>query len=553
MLKRRGYLHEVGFSDRLPDPLRIGILVLLIIGILLHGYRLGHKLYWHDEVYTTLRSAGYSSEETGEVLFSDRPFTPDEVLQFQHIKPDSTPIDTLTSLAAEDPQHPPLYFLINRVWIQIFGSSIISNRSLAVLFSLLALPAMYFLAMELFASPLAAWCATLLLTFSPFDVLFAQTARQYSLLTLFTILSSWLLLRALRPIARPSLQWGLYVLSCVGGLYTHPFFALSLISQGAYVLLRQWGVAPERFVMGSFSKQQRSPFFSFLKAMGVTVLLYAPWLWVMFSNFGRAIATTSWTQGFPGYDVLAKFWLLSFTALFFDLDFGFENPLTFLLRVPYLIVIGVSGWVLVRRTRPEIWGFVLVTLLLPFLIFAGADLILQTQRSTVSRYLIPCYPAVQLMVGFWLAEIWADLRHTRRYKVLPAPWLLLVVALLAGSSASILVSAHTVRWWHQVPSYFNAAIYETLNSAENPLLISDLGRDGTNLGDLIAISYGLDDRVAILLLDRPTTIDLRTVTANQDVFFFRPSAPLTEQIEAAGLAPEYVDIGGGSLLQATAN
>ena len=552
MLKRRGYLQEVRFSDRLPNAIRLGILVLLVVGIVLHGYRLGYKLYWHDEVYTTMRSSGYSGQEVSEVLFSDRTFTPSEVLQLQRIKPDSTPIDTLRSLATEDPQHPPLYFLMDRAWMQIFGSSIITNRSLAVLFGLIALPAMYYLAMELFSSPFAAWCATLLLAFSPFDILFAQVARQYSLLTLFTILSSWLLLRALRPISRPSLQWGLYVLACAGGLYTHPFFGLSLISQGVYVLARQWGVAPERFVMGSFSKQQRSPLLSYLKAMVVTVLLYAPWLWVLLGNFDRALSSTSWSQGFPGYEVLLKLWTLSFTALFFDLDFGFDNPITFLLRVPFLFIIGASCWMLVRRTRPETWGFVLMTLLIPFLLFAVADIVLQTQRSIVSRYLIPCFPAVQLAAGFWLAEMWSDQRRKAR-KTLPLGWLLGVVLLLSASLASILVSAHSETWWNRIPSHFNAEVYNEINATPNAVLVSDRGRDGTNIGDLISLSYGLDETVPMLLLASPSELNLRDAIGEREAFFFRPSAELFADMEATGLAPEYVDRSAGNLLRATAN
>ena len=66
---------------------------------------------------------------------------------------------------------------------------------LPVLISLISLPLMYGLGMELFGQRSVAWLATALLALSPVDILFAQTARQYSLLTLSVIGSSWLLLR----------------------------------------------------------------------------------------------------------------------------------------------------------------------------------------------------------------------------------------------------------------------------------------------------------------------------------------------------------------------
>lgn len=105
--------------------------------------------------------------------------------------------------------------------MQIFGSSLTASRVLPVLFSLIGLPLMYALGLELFASPIVAILATVLLALSPFDVLFAQTARQYSLLTTLVIGSSFTLLQALRLPTR--VNWGLYALSSALGFYTHPF------------------------------------------------------------------------------------------------------------------------------------------------------------------------------------------------------------------------------------------------------------------------------------------------------------------------------------------
>lgn len=211
------------------------IIVLLVLGVFFRFFNLEGKLYWHDEVYTTMRAAGFTRQEIDAELFQNRIFAAPELQKYQRLKPGSTPADTIRSLALEDPQHPPLFFLMARFWMQAFGSSLTASRTLPAILSLLALPLMYGLALELFASRMVAVLATALLALSPFDILFAQTARQYGLLTVMVIGSSFLLLRALR--LKTWQNWGLYALATLIGLYTHPFFGLTLIAQAVYVLL----------------------------------------------------------------------------------------------------------------------------------------------------------------------------------------------------------------------------------------------------------------------------------------------------------------------------
>ncbi len=211
------------------------VVVLLVLGIFFRFFNLDHKLYWHDEVFTSFRAAGFTGKEIGEEIFQNQIFSPQELQKYQRLKPGSTPADTINSLAVEDPQHPPLYFLMARFWMQVFGSSRTASRTLPALLSLLALVSMYALGRELFTSKIAALLATVLLALSPFDVLFAQIARQYSFLTVCVISSSFFLLRALRL---PTwYNWGLYTLTTTLGLYSQPFFGLTLSGHVVYVLL----------------------------------------------------------------------------------------------------------------------------------------------------------------------------------------------------------------------------------------------------------------------------------------------------------------------------
>ncbi len=553
-----------------PDWLRWLVVSLLVVGIVFRFVNLNHKVYWHDEVYTSLRAAGYTVQDISQEMFQNRVFAAKDLLRFQQIKPGSTPMDTVRSLAVEDPQHPPLYFLLDRAWVQvlgeplqaIFGSLLTAPRLLAALISLLSLPSMYALAWELFASQSVALLATTFLALSPFDVLFAQTARQYSMLTLAVIASHYLLLRAIRlsnvqkirsrdVLKRPPpvwQHWGLYGLAVTIGLYTHPFFALTLVGHGVYVVLDT--IAEGR---GAKIAQRLAGFGLSLTA---AVVLYVPWLVVMVMNVQRALDATNWAAIKQGFDYLAKLWTLNFTALFIDFDFGFDNPWTFALRVPIVLLFGLAFYTLVQRCDRSVWLFVLTSTVVPFLLLALPDLIQGGKRSAVSRYLISCYPGIQLAIAYLIATKLSPKPHylsriplrptsATRFRLRFTPytltfmqrwfWRVVLPLLLTASVASCTLSAASDTWWSKDVSYFNAAAARLINAVPFPMIVSDRGDDFINLGDLISLSYRLEPTVRMLLLnqnaDWVTTESFKSQTDGATVLAFRPSSQLRQSLE----------------------
>ena len=495
---------------------------LLAIGILLGiGFRffeLDRKLYWHDEVYTSIRAAGFTRQQIDDELFQNRIVPAPELQKYQQIKPGSTEADTIRSLALEDPQHPPLYFLMARWWMQQFGSSLTASRSLPALLSLLSLPLMYALAQELFASNLAATLATALLALSPFDILFAQTARQYSLLTVLVIGSSWLLLRAIR--FRDWQNWVSYSLVSALGFYTHPFFGLTLIGHGVFVIA-YWLFVKKRAVEGHVTNSQ------FFLAVIAALILYIPWIYVLVTNLERASATTDWTRVSPGLLYLVKLWTLSFTALFFDLDFGFDNIWTYLLRLPFLLLIVAAIYQVCRWTRSSTWLFILTSIFVPFLILALPDIILGGKRSVVSRYLISCFPGVQLAVAYLLAS---QVKSQQRF------WQVVLALVFTASIASCTVSAFSDTWWSKDLSYFNAEVAKNINkdamanrSIKDTIVISDRGNDFTNMGDLLSLSYLLDKDVRLMLLSQSP--DMELLNKYSAPLVFRPSEKLRSALK----------------------
>ncbi|MEX0268323.1 glycosyl transferase family 39 [Leptolyngbyaceae cyanobacterium UHCC 1019] len=542
---------------RFPVWLKWLLVGLLVLGVVFRFVNLNHKVYWHDETYTSLRAAGYTRGEIDDQLFQNQVMAASELQKFQQIKPGSTLMDTLRSLAVEDPQHPPLYFLMTRFWMQTLGaplewmfrSPLTVTRSLPALISLLSLPAMYALAWELFACRDIALLATTLLALSPFDVLFAQTARQYSLLTLMVVVSSYLLLRALRLTNTPPSNrlhhyrkppplwhcWAIYTVSAATGLYTHPFFGLTLAGHAAYVALDAW--------VFQGAAQLKNTVKIFAGAIAGAIILYLPWLVVMISNAKRAFATTDWTQFSPGIDYLLKLWTLSFTALFFDLDFGFNNPWTYWIRLPILLLILVSIYSLCRNTRPTVWLFVLTSILVPFLLLAIPDLVLGNKRSAVSRYLISSFPGVQLAVAHFLGtKLSMKTLYSGRSQQLASPttplvpflWRSTLAVVLAGCLISLTVSAFSDSWWNKDLSYANNQTATVINQTPTPLIISDIGDDFTNTGDLISLSYRFNKPVSLLLVNDPeivNTPEFKAALQGTTAIAFRPSRNLQIKLE----------------------
>ncbi len=505
--------------------------VMIVLGVGFRLIALDHKIFWHDEVYTSMRAAGFTRQEIDNELFQNHFLAAPELQFFQQIKPGSTTADTVHSLMVEDPQHPPLYFVMARYWMQQFGSSIAASRLLPALMSLLSLPLMYGLAMELFASSSTALLATAFLALSPFDILFAQTARQYSLLTVVILGSSWLLLRAMRQ--STGRCWAGYGLSVALGLYTHPFFALTLLAHAGYVIgmsavsARAAALSWSWQVVTKGVKDRR--IWEFGLSVLAALLVYSPWIWVLLHQHQRANATTDWTRAEVGLPYLLKLWTLSFTSLFIDLDFGFDNPLTFLVRLPFVILILLALYRVYRHTPARTWLFIFTTIFVPFLLLAIPDLILGGKRSAVSRYLISCFPGIQLAVAYLLShKVLANKGSANKL------WRAVLAVCLVSSVLSASISAASESWWNKDLSYSNAEIIHLVNATadQNPVMLSDMGDDYTNMGDLVSLSYGLQPNVRLFLASAPP--DLTPLAQEPNVFVFRASQSLEAAIKQQG-------------------
>ena len=132
--------------------------------------------------------------------------------------------------------HPPLYYQLLFVWLRVFGSGERAVRSLSALFYLLSVLAVYGLAKSLYGRQTAFLSATIFMT-SPLAILSAQFVRMYSLLSLLSILSTWLYLQfSVKPRSSKFLFVS-YVLINVLGTFTHIGFFFVIFGQLVFHLV----------------------------------------------------------------------------------------------------------------------------------------------------------------------------------------------------------------------------------------------------------------------------------------------------------------------------
>lgn len=120
-----------------------------------------------------------------------------------------------------------LYYVLLRIWLRFKpqdASSEFYIRSLSVVIAVGTIPAIYWLARQLYDRRVGLVAATLL-TFNAYSVRYAQEARSYALFLLLATLSSGFLIALVRePVRRNRVG---YVLVSVLAVYAH-FYALLL-------------------------------------------------------------------------------------------------------------------------------------------------------------------------------------------------------------------------------------------------------------------------------------------------------------------------------------
>lgn len=493
-----------------PSWLKILVIIFMGLSIFCRFTNLGQKIYSSDENWTSVAISGHTLNELKQEVSQNQGIIPiSNFDKYQHINLDRGVADTVNYLITSDPQHPPLYYVMVRLWAQVFGDSPAGVRSLSAIISLLIFPTVYWLCLELFDSAVVGWIAMALIAVSPLQLYFAQEARQYTLWMVEILGSSAALLRAMRQENKSN--WALYSLSLVLGLYTHLFTGLIMISHGIYLIIQQ---------QFRFTKT----FINYLISTIAALLMFLPWLIVFITNIHTALALTS---GFGikyinnPFELIAIF-LIRVTRIFFDLNFTTsiilarftdEGSLYYSITslIFSLILIIYSLFLLVRNYQNKAYLFIFLLGGFPSLLLMVYDITSGGSRSLQVRYQLPLYLCLEITVAYLLSFAFQILQEQLwRRKIAQ---LLMVLFLLAGLVSDV-TFFQARSWWTQSSSRLIIQTIQTINKSESPLLV--INNAPINLGGILALSHYSPKVPLLPVADN----EIMQIPENYDQIFF---------------------------------
>lgn len=505
---------------------------LIMLGLFFRFANLAGKVFWVDEVATAIRVSGFTIAEVTEDLVLQELVDGESLLSYQKINSSRGSRDTLQALT-KSPEHAPLYFLLTRVWVELWGNSISIMRSFSVYTSLLIFPCLYWLCQELFSKPLVSWIAVMLMSVSPFYVAYAQEARPYSLWTVAILFMGASFLRAIR--LNTTQSWTMYSFGLMLGLYTSLFSLYVAFFQGIYFAL-------------TLSNQRLKVTRNYLIFSLFSFVAFIPWCLVIINHLALLHENTSWMRGnFSIPDIIAV--LIGTNLLVFgDLPISQDSKpiptaialitiaisaltmfkitsiwqgktVTYALGLIGLIFISsilllsnyiYFDWVtiigalvalgvlslsvyslnyLIANTKRDRWLFVVTLMLcLPIPLVAN-DIINQGQGSTAPRYLIPFQLGILIAVAFTLASKLAsnNLTSFRGQKF----WQLTLACCLTLGIFSCFRNLNLSPFYQKGRNTNNIAISQIINQNNSALVMVE----SSETVDILSLAYSLNSEV----------------------------------------------------------
>jgi uncharacterized membrane protein len=245
-------------SKKTEIPLTIGALIFVVVSLSLNAYILFHQSLRLDEA--------------------------------QSLWAATKSVPGIINYIAQD-VHVPLYEVLLHFWIQIFGNSVITARTLSFMFFILTIPVLYLLALQSSDKKIAL-LSIVLFSLSPFIMWYSSEARMYSLLTFIACINHIYFLRLLRSNGKKGIVG--YFFSTLFGLYTHYFFMFLIATQSIFLMLQFFLEYHQEFLFQNgfvhFLKSKVEILYAYGIALACAFLLFVPWV-VYFQSQGLAANT----------------------------------------------------------------------------------------------------------------------------------------------------------------------------------------------------------------------------------------------------------------------
>ncbi len=253
--------------------------------------------------------------------------------------------------------HPPLYHIILRAWILVFGSSEIAVRIPSVILGVGTVFVVYLIAKKLFEKKTALIAATLIAT-APLHIYYSQEARMYMLAAFFATLSVYFLISILER--DKLLNWLGFIASTTLMLYSDYLPYLLLPAYLIYIAVNR-------------KRIPKSTIITFIPSLVLIFALLFPWLLFLpkqlSGGLSTAIASPAWAQVVGA----GSFKNLVVTFVKFTIGrISYSDPIIYaLLFAPvgaYIIFLFALSFFRLSPKRSILWYWLLIPIILGFAI-----------------------------------------------------------------------------------------------------------------------------------------------------------------------------------------
>lgn len=307
---------------------------------------------------------------------------------------------------------------IMAIFIKLFGPTIYSERIGMTIFTIFALPALYYLAKLLFNNHLLAFFSTFLLATSGWDITYAKSGWRTSALPFFEILTIYFLVKALKSRkTRSFLFTGIFLALTLNTYNASQFMPLTVFTVlGIYLITKK-----ERF--SEKIKNIAIAFFAFIIVVS-PLAFYAVNHWANFTERNQSLFLGNRIK--TGQSLTPLWENLTKISQMYNIhgggdDFFIKEPL---LDFPtnYLFMLGlIIGILKIRQKKFAFLFFWFITALIPS--FLG---------TPNGSHAIGTLPIVYIFAGIALYEIYFELRKIKPLLKIYLPQLTVTFLLMAA-------------------------------------------------------------------------------------------------------------------------
>ena len=301
------------------------------------------------------------------------------------------PWPDMFALAAVD-AHPPLYYMLLKVWGSLFGWSEFALRSLSALLMAGAVGVGLVLVRRLF-TPRVALATLPFLVAAPFVLRYGYEVRMYALAALIGVLATLVMMIAVRQ--QRWRYWAIYGVLVTLGMLTLYLTVAVWLTHAVWLLVR------------SIRRKEPIRSWRWLVALTGSVALFVPYVPIFFSQLFNSVL-----PGVGSEVTLTKLVDVFTTLVVYTSEWMVDGWLSLLLLAMAVLAVVLTVKVHPRLRGEAREGFMLVVwlVLIPILFFALTSLV-GSQPIFINRYMAHVALFFYLLLGLLVALGWRYKQH----------------------------------------------------------------------------------------------------------------------------------------------